>query len=1223
MEKRGAAYTFLGFACLTIVSGYFSGPYAELPKTVVKVAPGADAVIDCWGRRMNDNYYKLKWETMGEPYTFYGKEYIDEIVISENDEIKDNLGGSASVVEVPRVSGQSYLDHLFRLTIRQMTQEKAGEYFCYHTYPGSPRQKVTIIVESPVCLNGFYCKKGESSSCLQESQVCNGHSDCDEGKDEANCQGGVTAWKRCEFRPCDCHKASKTVTCHMNRYDNYNFPSDMETLEILEDDLASMPSGALKTYTNLETLRIHNQTKLTTINKDSFEGLSSLITLDIQSTSLSNIAEGTFDHLRYLRTLDLSYNKLGAVTQATFRGLRGLRTFNAIKAGITGLAADTFHTLRVLQELDISDNDIGTLNSQAFSKSRFLRKINLRNCKMTAISPDIFKGGLAGYLNTVDLSFNQMDIPLTVLDELKGLEYLTMRSNGVTFDISVFQDFTKLKKLDLKGNGLMTKKPKEDFNCLDGSCYTKCGKVDEDFNRPYSFMRTQDTINIFAFHFDLETIEKYFSLGHQEIHGLKKVNIYADTVYANQDVDKKVETFVYARNFIIKDGQILPTFLRSEKGKEYWGTDCNMNYVPNYSGGKRLILARFGAFSFFVENIRYKGRYCGVTEDDLITKMHIVNRYDWLQAVTQCAQMNADTEDNIRTISLPMLNNVIAYTSAPLAQTYKFDMVYELAYEIRDRLLTELSTGARLVPYLNNGAYTMILTEMYTYGKSYYDEYNNLMANKERMQAQSKSFDIILYQAENMVTTATSDYKTSDDMLAVSEIALEKLKYNFDNSKRDMETAKADFDEAVKEHIAQAAVKAVFGFIKAIVGIVTGAAEKDPAAVFEGIMDLMDAITDLMDLITSVMDLMRSCSEIVKAMRMEGSNQNMDIGVYLDDLELAADLRVQIVHWDNMVTMTNTEMDTDAVREIGGAADFRRAVQEVANWGKALTEELIRQAQLLAEAHGRKLKLDLAKDFENYMAVEYNDAKAKSETTEDLVWLLKGQQFQIKITLMDYLFQYCRAYFFYQFRECSATVKPRLDDSMFNLLNKISQAKLDEVVNLESLVGYPEPITETLWIEDAPGHKCEGSHDCPIDFMKRQQSITIDITRAMADFSTLERVRVSEIEVFLDGATNSQGRDIYVVLGTTGEFVDYYRKEEHRFVSAPMELVFKYEPKNEVMSRQAKVAETHNAFLSQTTPFTGWVISVPQKYNHGIDLSGLTGIYMRFRGSGISYVNRK
>ena len=82
-------------------------------------------------------------------------------------------------------------------------------------------------------------------------------------------------------------------------------------------------------------------------------------------------------------------------------------------------------------------------------------------------------------------------------------------------------------------------------------------------------------------------------------------------------------------------------------------------------------------------------------------------------------------------------------------------------------------------------------------------------------------------------------------------------------------------------------------------------------------------------------------------------------------------------------------------REISGSADFRRAVQETANWGKALTKELIRLSQLLQVAYNKKSEMKLAQEFNDYMKTEHQKALQQKMTTEDLVWLLKGQQFQV------------------------------------------------------------------------------------------------------------------------------------------------------------------------------------------------------------------------------------
>ena len=67
------------------------------------------------------------------------------------------------------------------------------------------------------------------------------------------------------------------------------------------------------------------------------------------------------------------------------------------------------------------------------------------------------------------------------------------------------------------------------------------------------------------------------------------------------------------------------------------------------------------------------------------------------------------------------------------------------------------------------------------------------------------------------------------------------------------------------------------------------------------------------------------------------------------------------------------------------------------NWGKALTEELIRLSPLLVTAYNKKTEVRLAKEFNNHMKAEHQKAVQQKMTTEDLIWLLKGQQFQVSL----------------------------------------------------------------------------------------------------------------------------------------------------------------------------------------------------------------------------------
>ena len=49
---------------------------------------------------------------------------------------------------------------------------------------------------------------------------------------------------------------------------------------------------------------------------------------------------------------------------------------------------------------------------------------------------------------------------------------------------------------------------------------------------------------------------------------------------------------------------------------------------------------------------------------------------------------------------------------------------------------------------------------------------------------------------------------------------------------------------------------------------------------------------------------------------------------------------------------------------------------------------------------------------------------------------------------------------------------------------------------------------------------------------------------------------------FIPGAKSNQYDEIFVEITTNGIFVDYYKDKPYKFISAPIERVFKYQPSN-------------------------------------------------------------
>jgi hypothetical protein len=94
------------------------------------------------------------------------------------------------------------------------------------------------------------------------------------------------------------------------------------------------------------------------------------------------------------------------------------------------------------------------------------------------------------------------------------------------------------------------------------------------------------------------------------------------------------------------------------------------------------------------------------------------------------------------------------------------------------------------------------------------------------------------------------------------------------------------------------------------------------------------------------------------------------------------------------------------------------------------------------------------------------------------------QAADVKMTISRTLRQYCFSFFYYQLQECSSRVRPKLSDSMFTLLQKISAAKKEAITALGNTKGAPQPFDNIMVPLTDQAGECTSIEMCPVSIFK-------------------------------------------------------------------------------------------------------------------------------------------
>ena len=148
---------------------------------------------------------------------------------------------------------------------------------------------------------------------------------------------------------------------------------------------------------------------LETIHDEGFDGLSQLMTLDLQSNRLKELGNTMFSHLSSLDSLTLSHNELETIPGETFDGLCQLTW------------------------LQLSNNRLKTVSHSTFSHLSSLWILFLNRNQLETIPDDVFLG--LGQLMELRLNDNHLkSLNPTLVSHMSHLMYMNLTSNPLTCD---------------------------------------------------------------------------------------------------------------------------------------------------------------------------------------------------------------------------------------------------------------------------------------------------------------------------------------------------------------------------------------------------------------------------------------------------------------------------------------------------------------------------------------------------------------------------------------------------------------------------------------------------------------------------------------------------------------------------------------------------------------------------------------------------------------------
>ncbi|XP_078616030.1 glycerotoxin paralog 1-like isoform X2 [Branchiostoma floridae x Branchiostoma japonicum] len=530
--------------------------------------------------------------------------------------------------------------------------------------------------------------------------------------------------------------------------------------------------------------------------------------------------------------------------------------------------------------------------------------------------------------------------------------------------------------------------------------------------------------------------------------------------------------------------------------------------------------------------------------------------------------------------------------------------------------------GSRYVPYLAQSVYFSMLDDYYREANVFRDEYNRALDRTESVEVRLEAARRLLAKQNDIIQLQEQDLQDMATELEVAKETRKQMKARLDESNTKLDQAKVDFERGIEEYRQEQAAQAAFGFIGAIFGIFIGVIQIGLGDVVGGVSNIVGSTIDIADTITDLTILIRDLEEYNSIAddaveSAAGAVSGNDYEGYILSMERVVELHIKVVEWDNLQNVASALLGHGEVTKISGSREYRKIMSETSNWGKALTETTIAEAELRVQYESRKRWLAAEKREKERIEAQIGIDESRREISLELTSAIGLTAFHVKLELNNILLDYCNSYFYFQFQECGSTYKPNLGDDLVTLLDKVSNAAQDGLQNLASFNPPPQPFNNlNIRITDSPT-ACVNATECPVSLLKETRRLHVEIRHDHPNFLSWDRVRIEKIRVFLIGATLPSNR-MRVSISTSGEFFDRYRSIEQDFVSVPLRRGFEYNPSSNGVIVDGNIHDDFHGYYSLTTPFTTWVIDVSTGLNTGLDLSRLSRVELHMWGSLVS-----
>lgn len=561
------------------------------------------------------------------------------------------------------------------------------------------------------------------------------------------------------------------------------------------------------------------------------------------------------------------------------------------------------------------------------------------------------------------------------------------------------------------------------------------------------------------------------------------------------------------------------------------------------------------------------------------------------------------------------------------------------------------SNGAVFVPYLTANVYTTLAGAFAADAAKYESDYQQLNTQKVLTAENIALAKTMIANTQSEITYVNALLKQSNDNYDRAVAAVNKAQVNFNNQKRAVDSVASNFQNiGIPNYEREQIIKAIFGLVTAIVTFGAGIAamavgdEAAAPAAAEGAVNSVKAVAtavdtgeeiaktattlaDTMEKLKKLVEVLQKIYELAKSVKevaddISTAQGQMSIIQEMQDTTDGADMSAAD-GWAIYKLQTDNLLQDPIDKGIEFAADYKQALDILVILGQSLAASQLAVIKAGQQAAAIGFQLAYAQQKQTNLQNLVNTLQVGDAPILSMMQQFYQKYLDGKSSLFAALKSYQASYFYWALQPSS--VQPKIIDPVTDLnagIQNITQITMDTANALNQFNPPPQQMENMLFVVKDPK---------VLQQLQKTGTATWVLPLDNAEFAGLNRVRLSTIRVWLEGASLSGGNDsIYMTISTAGNYLDTYQGTNYQFNSVQLNRSFKYMVANQGQNPDWKFDDGAFGFVQidgavdkevayayfQPTPFSEWSISLLAN-NTGLDYSKISKITMYFEGTAI------